>query len=288
LPDGELRLALEQALKHIAKPITASALRKQLPKPYQRSIAELSSALAALVGERRAFAVVAGRTTYYLDRDPEAALAQVIREALEGEPLTKTLLARRVKSTAPDFAGLLRPVLIRLVERGLVHEHPEVAKRRSRFGLAPPDPLPYLAKPLQGIRAVLKKLSRHGVTVEGIYEALGRDLGVAPVRGSMAPSPRSAPAEGADGRDEERVLAALQELSAREPPGTLLSLPALRRTTPDLDKARFDRAVLRLSSRGRVILHHHDFPTSLAPPERAALVEDERGTHYIGVALRRT
>jgi hypothetical protein len=54
-----------------------------------------------------------------------------------------------------------------------------------------------------------------------------------------------------------------------------------------LDKARFDRAVLRLSEAGKVVIHHHDFPASLPAAERAELVEDSRGTHYIGIAPRR-
>lgn len=84
--------------------------------------------------------------------------------------------------------------------------------------------------------------------------------------------------------DDDRALSALGELVSREPPGSLLSIRALRTAVQPLPKPRFDAAVLRLSRAGKVILHHHDFPTSLPEAERAMLVRDERGTHYIGIA----
>ncbi|TKC94592.1 hypothetical protein [Polyangium fumosum] len=88
-----------------------------------------------------------------------------------------------------------------------------------------------------------------------------------------------------DAGDDEAVLSALLKLASREPPGSLLSVRTLR-TMQKLPAPRFDAAVLRLSGAGRVILHHHDFPTSLPEAERAKLVRDEHGTHYIGIAPR--
>jgi hypothetical protein len=83
--------------------------------------------------------------------------------------------------------------------------------------------------------------------------------------------------------DEEKVLAALRELASREPPRALLSVRTLR-TLTDLDKRRFDQAALRLSRAGKLTLHHHDFPESLSDDERAKLILDEHGLHYVGIA----
>ena len=66
-----------------------------------------------------------------------------------------------------------------------------------------------------------------------------------------------------DSGDDEAVRSALRKLALREPPGSLLSVRTLR-TMQQLPAPRFDAAVLRLSRAGKVILHHHDFPTSLA------------------------
>jgi hypothetical protein len=124
---------------------------------------------------------------------------------------------------------------------------------------------------------LLGKLAPHGVELSSVYAALGRALGIE----------GAAPIEDGRRDDEGRVLSAVRELASREPPGTLLSVRAVRATVP-IEKARFDRAALRLSEAGKIVLHHHDFPASLSPAERAELVEDSRGTHYIGVALRRS
>lgn len=87
--------------------------------------------------------------------------------------------------------------------------------------------------------------------------------------------------------DESEVLTALRVLASREPSGALLSVRALRRLC-SLTKTHFDMVVLRLSRAGRVVLHHHDFPASLPEADRAELIEDERGTYYIGIVPGKT
>jgi len=86
--------------------------------------------------------------------------------------------------------------------------------------------------------------------------------------------------------DERIVIDAIRQISAREPTSSLLSLRKIR-ARQTLSKERFDAAVLRLSVGGVVVLHHHDFPESLAAPEREGLVLDANGTHYVGLALGR-
>ena len=86
--------------------------------------------------------------------------------------------------------------------------------------------------------------------------------------------------------DQTLVETKLHELAAREPPGTLLSIKALRALC-GLSKPRFDAAVLGLSTSQSVTLHHHDFPASLSNGERAKLVVDGSGTHYVGIAPRK-
>jgi hypothetical protein len=78
-------------------------------------------------------------------------------------------------------------------------------------------------------------------------------------------------------------LSALRALAAKHPAGTLLPLRELRHSTT-LDKVTFDQTAIALSREGKVILHHHDYASSLAPDERAALVRDG-GTFYVGIAL---
>jgi hypothetical protein len=79
---------------------------------------------------------------------------------------------------------------------------------------------------------------------------------------------------------------ALAAVSAENPPGALLSVREVR-ARARLPKAVFDALALNFASKNLVTLHHHDFPSSLSAPERAQLIEDGKGTFYIGIALRR-
>jgi hypothetical protein len=53
---------------------------------------------------------------------------------------------------------------------------------------------------------------------------------------------------------EAKVLRAVDDEAATEPPGALLGVK--------LDKTAFDKAALRLAKKRVIALHHHDFPTS--------------------------
>jgi hypothetical protein len=79
------------------------------------------------------------------------------------------------------------------------------------------------------------------------------------------------------------VREAVAVVAEREPPGSLLSVRAIRNAVT-LEKASFDAAVLRAARAGLVVLHHHDFPQSLPPEQREQLVHDA-GTYYVGLAL---
>lgn len=269
--DADLRLALRDTVARLGKPTSPAELRKALPKPYQRPPAELTRLLADIAREGGLVAVKDGKGFRYSDRDPASVLAPAIHAALREGPLAKKDLEARIKRAAPGFEKILPNVLAAEIARGAVREHPKAGKQPLRYGLEPPDPTPFLAKIVKDLSAIAKKLAPNGVTPGSIHAALGRALGVV-----HAPDPRT---------DDDAVLAALRELASREPPGALLSVRGLRALAP-LDKARFDGAVLRLARAGRLTLHHHDFPASLPEAERAGLIVDEHGVHYVGVAPR--
>lgn len=267
--DADLRLAIQDALKRLDRPTSAADLRKALPRPYQRPPADLTRLLDELARDRHLFSFKDGKTSRYSLRDPSEVAAQAILGALRDGPLTKPALTASLKRTAPGHEKLLPAVLTALLARGAVRKHPKVGRQPARIGLDPPDPGPFLTRALREIQAVQKKLAPHGVTPAALYTTLGRALGLAP--SDSTPD------------DDTAVLAALRELASREPPGALLSVRALR-ALGRLPKPRFDGAVLRLSRAGKVVLHHHDFPASLADAERAELVQDDHGVHYVGIA----
>jgi len=78
----------------------------------------------------------------------------------------------------------------------------------------------------------------------------------------------------------------LGAVSAANPPGALLSVREVR-ARAGLSKAVFDALALNFAAKNLVTLHHHDFPSSLSASERAQLIKDDKGTFYIGIALRR-
>lgn len=268
---AELRLAVHDAVVRLGAPTSPAELRKALPKLYQRPAAELTGVLDALAREGRLFAVKAGKASKYTDRDPASVLPPAIQAALRDGPLDKKQLAARVERAVPGFGGAFAEILVAQIARGAVREHPKAGKTSARLGLDPPDPTPFLAKVVKDLKALTKQLAPSGVTPNAIYAALGRALGLERATDPVA--------------DETEVRVALRELSSREPPGALLSVRGLRALT-SLDKPRFDGAVLRLARDGELTLHHHDFPASLPEVERAALVQDAHGVHYVGVALR--
>lgn len=73
---------------------------------------------------------------------------------------------------------------------------------------------------------------------------------------------------------EKRVHAAVLQHHAE---GGFGSVRKVREKVPDMSKKDFDRAALGLHAKGRVHLHHHDFPQSLSQAERdASTVHDDR------------
>ncbi|HSN99325.1 MAG TPA: hypothetical protein VLS89_13610 [Candidatus Nanopelagicales bacterium] len=281
--DTDLRLALQDALTRIARPTSVTELRRALPKPYQRPPEDIARLLDELVRDRHLFSFKEGKTSRYALRDPREIATQAVLAGLRDGPLTKALLTGKIKRTAPGHDKLLPAVLAELLARGAVREHPKAGKQPARVGLEPPDPAPFLAKALKEIQAVQKKLAPHGVTAASVYAALGRALGLAQATGDGAANDAN---DAHAARDEAAVIAALRELASREPPNALLSVRTLR-ALGKLPKHRFDGAVLRLSRAGKVVLHHHDFPASLPDAERAELVEDGHGVHYVGIIPRR-
>jgi hypothetical protein len=138
---------------------------------------------------------------------------------------------------------------------------------------------------VQEIIAVQRLLAPFHVSLEAIHDAMGRELGLEP---ETKTSIRERPQGETVSPETERLI--LETITRLQPPGqkrALVSIRELRRSM-NLPKKDFDRAVLSLASQGKVALHHHDFPTSLSEAEREALVQDERGTYYVGIVPKET
>ena len=81
---------------------------------------------------------------------------------------------------------------------------------------------------------------------------------------------------------ESAFLTALRKLTGRNQ--GLISIGDVR-SASGLPKVVFDALALRLMRERRLVMHEHDFPSSLSAATRAQLVEDAKGRVFIGMAL---
>jgi len=264
-------------LELLAKPpvMASSKIKTALKLPLEL----IQPALKELVDAGRAHVWQPGKTPYFTLFEPRNTALEIILKALTQGPLTEKELVGWVRKRLPGYQ--VRHLKEHVSHSKQVYEYPKYGKVKIRYGLEPPEPGPYLSKALQDIIAVQELLVPFHVSLEAIHEALGRELGLE--HETSAPSRERLQGEGLFRHAEPLILEGITRL---QPPGqrrALVSIRELRRSV-SLAKSVFDKTVLSLASQGKVALHHHDFPTSLSQTERDALVQDERGTYYVGIA----
>lgn len=243
-----------------------------------------------------------------------AATGRQDRKKIEG------IVKKQVAGVKPEQ---LEAAFQSLLTAGELFEWPPVKGKTPTFANRAPafaDFLDKLSKPLAEVRQIAESLQSAGATREELLEQLGRMLFPAttpaasktiekpaekPVAtpapkpiahapasvASLTPSaPKAAPSASPVPHDSGLAQAIFDRITHVDPgaaQGALVSLRDLRRSMEfqNPSKEQFDRAVLALANQGRVFLHEHDYPDSLAPDERRALVIDEKGRYYIGVML---
>lgn len=264
-----------------------SEIAKLLPRPYSNAKSHIPTALKALAHQGLVTRMKLDRIWYSAARDPYATIASLVDRWVADEPLEQDTIARRLRRVAPGHERVLGSWLNEAVaEQHLFVHAPSRGRRRKRFGVEP-DPRLGLQKTLSALRAELPALAALGVPATSVLAVLQSELGLdGPAHtGLESAELRAEQARTRRAHAERELLEALRLLTAEQPPGALLALRELRARS-SLDKWSFDRAVLALSESGKVLLHHHDYPSSLPDIEREALVSDDHGTYYVGVALR--
>lgn len=264
---------------------TAAQIKKALPPPYQAFAKEAAALVRTLADREQAYCFRKGKTDLYFQHDPIAALDAAILHGLSETALEKDALKRLANGVAPGHVVVFEEWLRRALARGSLFEHAPSASKAKRYGTQP-DARKALG-PLTPLRKALSKLEAQGISKIRIAKLLLRELGL-----PAPPEPDSSkkqPADGtgpADTNQHASFLQALRELAAETPGEALLAVRKLRARL-GLTKEQFDAIALTLMREGTISLHHHDHPASLPQTERSELVQDARGTHYIGIALRR-
>jgi hypothetical protein len=262
--------------------LTATELKKMLPKPMWAQHAEALSALRGLVAGGEAFRHAKGKIERFFAADPVATLDHVVRGLLaQSGPLTEVDLKKAAEKEARGHGALIPEWRKSALARHIVFEHAPLPRSRAKRYGAEPDLARLLAKTFTELRKALSQIDAAGVPRERVADAVQKELGLA---GRSAAGPTAAVSPDGDA-DRDLVRAALHRLASEHRPGTLLLVHDLRARTP-LDKERFDAAALALAREGAAVLHHHDHAAALDETERRQLVTDGRGTHYIGIAPR--
>jgi hypothetical protein len=290
-PSAEAVDALFGAMRQTGGPVTAAQLAKLTVKPFKLSeklVLPLLEERAAR-GELHAFppATAKGKPRYW-DRD-ESEFARLAIVALLDKkgPQTKAAALKAAKGlSAAVAAGALQSLL----DTRRVCEHPPIGKTKtSKLGTKPPAPEPYLKEVSSQLATVVSRLTSMGVRRETLLEAV-----VAMMAQCGLPLPLSPPPVGNAASNESTtpsiapldLILLMTQLEPGAEQGALVSARDLRRVA-NLDKSRFDRAVLDLARAGRLMLHRHDHASSLSAAERDELVTDGTGTYFVGMAIRR-
>lgn len=285
VPD-DLDASIREAIQR-APGSTSAQLVKVLPASYRRFGKEVRAAAERLAGAGALCSHLKGKTALFFPADPMLALDAAIPPRLTGRTLDKDELKRLVEEAAPGHGVVLDAWLKRALARRALYEHaPQVeGSKKKRFGREP-DVRKLVAPLLTALRRARDSIDAKGIPSQRLVDVVLEELGVSieRIRGSALGNAHVGAVDNGDARTE--FLAALTALGAENPRQALLSVRELRSRVV-LGKAQFDTLALELMRDGAISLHHHDHPAALPEPERQQLVQDARGTYYVGIAPRR-
>lgn len=266
---GEVLL---RSLDQSALPLTAKQLRERLTGPYKLPLEKIETLLERLVGEGKAFLYPGsgprGRSRFWTHGIEQFA-RETILKTLATRSLPMSDLLRRLRNSLQGMnEAAQRRLISEMVGEGALHEWPAVlGGRTAHFSRQLPDPCFYLE---DAANKIARKL---GLTRDSLSSHL-RELAGA--------EPTDRP--GGD----EKLLERMVQMKLAAAQGAPLPLRDLWHSlqSEGWEKATFDRVVLELAASYRVTLLKHNFPGMLSDGDRADLVVDSYGNHYVGIAMR--
>jgi hypothetical protein len=269
---------LLRSLDQSTVPLTARQIRERLTGPYKFPLVALESLLEQHVEAGRAYAYPGtgstGKGRYWTRGIEEFARESVLKMvATRALPLAE-LLRRQRQALKGLNESAQRRLIAAMIADGSLHEWPPVlGSRTSRISALPPAPRLYLED------AVEKIARKIGVTPESMAGSL-HELADSYEHGSKSSSTVSPL--------EDRLVERMLQVKLAAAQGAPLPLRELWHSlrSEGCDKTTFDRIVLDLAASYRVTLLKHDFPGMLTPTDRAELVIDQFGNHYVGIARR--
>jgi len=216
-------------------------------------------------------------------------LPDKIIEFLAEKPLTRSELVNCFKkhffgSFDTETKELLQKNLQILIEKKEVIEHPPAGRDRiSRFGLNPPELIPYFGKLKKEYETICKKLDRAGISSETVYKSICAFL--SSVGEKMDPEEPLSEGGPITPVLLNRIFEKVHRIEPAAGQHALVSIPLLRKAMK-LPKAMFDEAILTLARQEKIWLHRHVDPAQIGESERSRLISDRRGNYYMGLVLR--
>jgi len=267
---------LIRSLEQSTGPITARQLRDRLTGPYKLPLETIEQILVEQVAGTKVYSYPgagrAGKARYWTQGLEQLARESTLR-LLADKSLTLSEIVRRLRVPLRGMSEeAVRRLIGQLARTGELQQWPPVlGSRTGRYSVLPPDPAFYL-------RDAVDKISRKLGVPAASLAVLARQLDSDKLPESFSDLP------GFDGKLLERMVQV--KLAAAQ--GAPLPLRDLWRSlkSEGWEKSTFDRTVLALAASYRITLLKHDFPGMLNPTERAELVVDQQGNHYVGIALR--
>lgn len=279
------RAAILELVRQAPEPVSASDVKKQLKLPFKLSPVEITAILEECAQEGRIHPIPAKTAKSgprYWNRDALEFARRCVLQLLEKKgPQADSAVRRAVKWLEPDQSQQL---IKGLTDSRLLYVHPPVGtSKKIVYGSHPPSPEPYLKKISSQLSDVVERLKAADVPVVELRRAL-----VQMVESAGVPFGAVAGDHG-DGKPQQAaagdLIALMKQIEPGAERGALVTARDLRRVA-SLDKAGFDSLALELARNGKLVLHRHDFASSLSPVERDELITDGRGTYYVGLALR--
>lgn len=283
---------VRKTLERSERPLSASALSKQLTGPFRISAKKLEQRLDEMAERGEVFVLSKFRgAKQYWTRDLESfAREEMLRQLSEG-PLTRSELKSKLKVKLNEVSPARQDAIFKsLLEQGEVQKLPRyIGARSDRFSTRGADPRDYIVHALEKVRQTLSKAGISRAQVDAAACAIVEQWNHQPVDAEETVSAVATIPEPSESLDLPRaILSRMEEIEPRAREGAMVYIPELRRAAEFLhrDRAEFDRAIWDLVRVGRIAVHRYDHAATLTEAERADLLRDESGQFYNGLSLR--
>ena len=307
-PEADLISVIRKTLAQAPEPLSANALRGELPKPYRSPVDQLKEILTAMVQRREIHEATRYRNSRrFWARDFNEYAKGEIVAAVSQQPLTRNKLKTTLKVKGVNDE-LRRSLVKELLSARRVYELPAITGQSKMLSSSPCDPRPYVERAvnrfvkgeLKKLAEKLKKVDVPPTEVTAVAAALLTQMSEDDAQPSSAPSPSStshetsaiaASTSSQQSAPTDRVdllLKAMGEIEPRAPQGAMVGVPELRQRLAEAFPTSTDFDALVWDLVGQEILAVHRHGSAMTEPDRLRqqYLQDNHGNFFHTVSVR--